>query len=103
MKIPLKYFQVLPALQASLKNLQLDYVDLYLIHWPISTKFSGMDALFPIVPEEERTDERQVVEISTWYFRFRHGILDFNFETMHFCMCPHYEVRNVNIWILDHL
>uniref|UniRef100_A0ACD5UXJ6 Uncharacterized protein n=1 Tax=Avena sativa TaxID=4498 RepID=A0ACD5UXJ6_AVESA len=29
---------VLPSLRESLRNLQMDYVDLYLIHWPISLR-----------------------------------------------------------------
>uniref|UniRef100_J3LYB1 NADP-dependent oxidoreductase domain-containing protein n=1 Tax=Oryza brachyantha TaxID=4533 RepID=J3LYB1_ORYBR len=29
---------VLPSLRESLRNLQMEYVDLYLIHWPISVK-----------------------------------------------------------------
>jgi len=29
---------VLPSLRESLQNLQMDYVDLYLIHWPVSLK-----------------------------------------------------------------
>ena len=33
------YEQAQAALETSLKNLNLDYVDLYLIHWPASTQF----------------------------------------------------------------
>ncbi|KAG0238183.1 NADP-dependent oxidoreductase domain-containing protein [Mortierella sp. GBAus27b] len=35
---------VLPALESSLKNLGLDYVDLYLMHWPLAFK-SGPQAV----------------------------------------------------------
>ncbi|KAK6930957.1 NADP-dependent oxidoreductase domain [Dillenia turbinata] len=41
---------VVPALHQSLKNLQLEYVDQYLIHWPISAK-PGI-CKFPIDKEE---------------------------------------------------
>lgn len=40
---------VLPSIQTSLKDLQLDYLDLYLIHWPIALKH---DVTFPQKGEE---------------------------------------------------
>ncbi|KAL5215325.1 hypothetical protein ABZP36_004477 [Zizania latifolia] len=41
---------VLPSLRESLRNLQMDYVDLYLIHWPISLKPGPM--AFPLKRED---------------------------------------------------
>ncbi|KAL6955962.1 D-galacturonate reductase [Sarracenia purpurea var. burkii] len=41
--------KVVPAIKTSLKNLQLDYVDLYIIHWPIGLT---QDVTQPPVPRE---------------------------------------------------
>lgn len=39
--------QVVPACRESLKNLGLDYIDLYLVHWPIAQKANELDNLEP--------------------------------------------------------
>ncbi|KAF3432037.1 hypothetical protein FNV43_RR26776 [Rhamnella rubrinervis] len=41
---------VLPALQKTLKNLKLEYLDLYLIHFPVSVKSSETE--FPVKKED---------------------------------------------------
>lgn len=41
--------EVLPALQNTLRDLQLDYLDLFLIHWPVAFK---ADVAFPRRPED---------------------------------------------------
>ncbi len=54
--------QVLPALQRSLDKLQLDYLDLYLIHWPVA--FKG-DVNSPQKPSDYLSLE-EVPIIETW-------------------------------------
>lgn len=40
--------QVVPTCKQSLKNLGLDYIDLYLVHWPVAQKLKGeLDKLIP--------------------------------------------------------
>lgn len=54
--------QVIPALQDSLKKLQLDYLDLYLIHWPVAFR-NGID--FPRKPDDYLSLEEAPI-IETW-------------------------------------
>uniref|UniRef100_A0A7N0U1J7 NADP-dependent oxidoreductase domain-containing protein n=1 Tax=Kalanchoe fedtschenkoi TaxID=63787 RepID=A0A7N0U1J7_KALFE len=43
---------VLPALRRSLRNLKLEYLNLYLIHWPLAMRPGVVDPEFPIKPED---------------------------------------------------
>ena len=54
--------QVIPALEESLKKLKLDYLDLYLIHWPVAFR-NGVDS--PKKPEDYLTPE-EAPFIETW-------------------------------------
>ncbi|NHE58126.1 aldo/keto reductase [Cyclobacterium plantarum] len=53
---------VLPAMETTLKNLQLDYLDLYLVHWPVAIK-KGVD--FPSGPGDFLTYQEAPLS-ETW-------------------------------------
>ncbi|EXF77908.1 hypothetical protein CaCOL14_007330 [Colletotrichum acutatum] len=53
------------ALDETLKELELDYLDLYLIHWPVAFKKDG-DKLFPLAAEGEVDLDQSVSLVDTW-------------------------------------
>jgi diketogulonate reductase-like aldo/keto reductase len=55
---------VRPVFDRSLKNLGMDYIDLYLIHWPTSFDFHGYEP--EDLDEGVRVSVKQVPHIDTW-------------------------------------
>uniref|UniRef100_A0A182JHF8 NADP-dependent oxidoreductase domain-containing protein n=1 Tax=Anopheles atroparvus TaxID=41427 RepID=A0A182JHF8_ANOAO len=56
--------KVLGALLVTLRNLRLEYLDLYLIHWPMA--YREGDDLFPLRPDGKRVHFSDVDYIDTW-------------------------------------
>ncbi|PLB48067.1 aldo/keto reductase family protein [Aspergillus steynii IBT 23096] len=54
------------ALDLSLKNLGLDYLDLYLVHWPLLMNPEGNHPLFPKHPDGSRDIIHSHSHIDTW-------------------------------------
>uniref|UniRef100_A0A182PZF9 NADP-dependent oxidoreductase domain-containing protein n=1 Tax=Anopheles farauti TaxID=69004 RepID=A0A182PZF9_9DIPT len=52
------------ALQVTLRNLNLNYLDLYLIHWPVA--YREGDVLFPLRPDGKRVHFSDVDYVDTW-------------------------------------
>ena len=53
-------------LNVSLKSLGLDYVDLYLMHWPCPMNPNGNDPKFPKLPDGSRDLDKSWSHIDTW-------------------------------------
>ncbi|KAI1207598.1 protein GCY [Annulohypoxylon truncatum] len=54
------------ALQKSLDALDVDYLDLYLVHWPVRLVPNGTSELFPVNPDGTRAVDRSWDQSETW-------------------------------------
>ncbi|XP_014363174.2 uncharacterized protein LOC106714606 [Papilio machaon] len=83
--------QVVPALQESLRRLGLDYVDLYLIHFPVSTKEDGSaDSVDYLETWKGMEDAKQLGLVKSI------GVSNFNIEQLQRLMANSYTRPVVN-------
>jgi aldehyde reductase len=58
---------VLPSIKKTLSDLDLTYLDLYLIHWPVSFKNpKGIEDLFPVDSKGEPNYDNEIDLANTW-------------------------------------
>ncbi|KAL1980913.1 hypothetical protein VTN96DRAFT_3333 [Rasamsonia emersonii] len=57
---------VAAGLEQTLKDLQTDYLDLYLVHWPVRLVPNETSALFPTNPDGTRAVDRSWNQQDTW-------------------------------------
>ncbi|MBE9068942.1 aldo/keto reductase [Leptolyngbya cf. ectocarpi LEGE 11479] len=81
---------VQPALEVTLSNLQLDYLDLYLIHWPVAMKKGSSD---PLTPEQLISLDTLPI-LTTW--KAMESLVDKG-------LCRHIGVSNFSITKLKNL
>ncbi|WPH04098.1 Hypothetical protein R9X50_00698300 [Acrodontium crateriforme] len=58
--------KVADCLDQTLKNLDLDYLDLYLVHWPVPMNGNGDHPLFPKHPDGSRDLDTEWSHVQTW-------------------------------------
>ncbi|EKC97888.1 aldo-keto reductase [Trichosporon asahii var. asahii CBS 8904] len=54
------------CLEKTLAALQTDYLDLYLVHWPVRTVENGTNEMFPVKEDGSRNIDRQWDQADTW-------------------------------------
>ncbi|KAJ5635046.1 uncharacterized protein N7484_008359 [Penicillium longicatenatum] len=54
------------GLEESLKNLGLDYLDLYLMHWPLAMNPKGNHPIFPKLADGSRDIDHSHSHVTTW-------------------------------------
>ncbi|ODN81754.1 hypothetical protein L202_02139 [Cryptococcus amylolentus CBS 6039] len=54
------------SLDTTLKDLGVDYLDLYLIHWPVRLEPNGTHPLFPVKPDGSRSLDWDWDQSKTW-------------------------------------
>lgn len=56
-------------MEKSLENLQMDYVDLYLIHFPVGAKYQGEGIFKPLNSEKQTDLEDRTDFVALWKVR----------------------------------